>query len=58
MLGTIVATSTGVSDMLTDVTTLFTSASNMITGNPIAAVFIGISLTAGGIGLFRKVIRR
>lgn len=55
----VILTSTGgVSNMLQDVSTLFTSAADMITGNPIAAVFIGITLTAGGIGLFRKVIRK
>lgn len=51
-------TSTGVSDYLTDVSTIFNSAVTMITGNPVAAVFVGVSLVSAGIALFRKVTRR
>lgn len=47
-----------VSSALANVSTVFSSASDMITGSPVAMVFIGISLTTGGIALFRKVIRR
>ena len=53
-----VLTSTGVSDYLTDVSTIFNSAVTMITGNPVAAVFIGVSLVSAGIALFRKVTKR
>lgn len=46
-----------VSGALTDVTTCFSAAVDMITSNPIAMVFIGFALAAGGIRLFRKVRR-
>lgn len=41
---------------LADVTTLFTSALNMITGSPLAMAFVGISLAGSAIGLFGRVI--
>ncbi|MCR4862126.1 MAG: hypothetical protein K5884_05865 [Ruminococcus sp.] len=47
-----------VSTALSDVTTVFTAATNMITGNAIAMVFIGFSLASAGVGLFRKIIRK
>lgn len=43
---------------LADVSTVFASATSMITGNPIAMVFIGMGIVGGGIGLFRKVRKR
>lgn len=43
---------------LSEVTTIFTQATTMITGNAIAMVFIGFSLVAAGVGLFRRVTRR
>ena len=47
-----------VTTAMENVSSVFTSATTMITGNPIAMVFIGFSLAGAGIGLFRKVIRR
>lgn len=46
-----------ISSALENVTSIFTSAVTMVTGNPIAMVFIGISLAGAGIALFRKVRR-
>lgn len=46
-----------ISTALENVTSIFSSAVNMVTGNPIAMVFIGISLAGAGIALFRKVRR-
>lgn len=45
-----------VTQALSDVTTIFTSAVNMVTGNAVALAFIGISLAGAGLGLFRSVI--
>lgn len=47
-----------ISDALTNVSTIFTSAVTMVTGSPLAMAFIGISLAGAGIGLFRRVIGR
>ena len=47
-----------VSDALSNISTIFTQATNMITGNAIAMVFIGFALVGAGIGLFRKITRR
>lgn len=47
-----------VSSALEHVSTIFTSATTMITGNPIAMVFIGFSLVGTGVVLFRKITRR
>lgn len=46
-----------ITSALSNVTTVFTSAVNMITGNEIAMVFIGIPLVGAGIGLFHRLIR-
>lgn len=46
-----------VSTALTDVGTIFTQATSMITGNALAMCFVGISLAGAGIGLFKRVIR-
>lgn len=43
---------------LADVSTIFTQATTMITGNEVAMIFIGMSVVGGGIGLFRKIARR
>lgn len=45
----------GISQALTDVGTIFTNAVSMVTGNPIAMVFIGFGLVSGGVALFRKI---
>lgn len=47
-----------VSSALEHITTIFTAATNMITGNAIAMVFIGFALVGAGVGLFRKITRR
>jgi hypothetical protein len=47
-----------ISSAIGDVGTIFTSASNMITGNPIAMVFIGFSLVGAGVVLFRKITKK
>lgn len=44
-------------DGVSDAVSLFTSATNMITGSPIAMAFIGMALVGGAIGLFGSVIR-
>lgn len=41
---------------LTDVSTVFTTSVNMITGNAVAMVFVGFTLVGGGIKLFKKLI--
>lgn len=43
---------------LSNVTTIFTQATTMITGNEIAMVFIGFTLVGAGVGLFRRVVKR
>lgn len=52
----------GVSSMietaLANVSTVFNSAVTMITGNPVAMVFVGISVVGAGIGLFHRVTGR
>lgn len=40
---------------LSNVSTILTSAIEMVTGNELAMVFIGIGLASAGIGLFRKI---
>ena len=44
-----------ISSALENVSTVFTSAVDMITGNPIAMVFLGIGLVGGGVALFRRI---
>ena len=46
-----------IADAIADVSTLFTSASNMITDSKIAMAFVGMALVGGAIGLFGSVIR-
>lgn len=45
-----------VTSALADVSTIFTSAVTMVTGNAVALAFIGISLAGAGLGLFKRVI--
>ncbi len=45
-----------ITGLLENVSSIFTSASGLIMANPVASAFVGLSLTAGGIGLFRKII--
>ncbi len=52
----VVAAGGTVADALADVSTLFTTALNMITGSPLAMAFVGIALAGAAIGLFSRVI--
>lgn len=47
-----------VSEALADVTTVFNAAVNMVTGNTIAMVFIGMSIAGVALALFRKVVHK
>lgn len=47
-----------VTQALSDVTAVLSSAVDMCTSNPITMVFIGISIATAGIGLFRNLISR
>ena len=42
---------------LANVSTVFTQAVTMVTGNEVAMVFVGIPLIGAGIGLFHRLIR-
>ena len=42
---------------LANVSTVFTQAVTMITGNEVAMVFVGLPLIGAGIGLFHRLIR-
>lgn len=58
MLDTMVTASENmIADALSNVSTVFSSAVDMVTGNPVAMVFIGFALAGGGIALFRRVRR-
>ena len=45
-----------ISTLLESVSSIFTTASGLVMANPVASAFVGLSLAAGGIGLFRKII--
>lgn len=45
-----------ISDLLENVSSIFTTASGLVMANPVASAFVGLSLTVGGIGVFRKLI--
>ncbi len=45
-----------VSTALANVSTVFDSAVTMVTNQPLAMVFIGFTIVASGIALFRNVI--
>lgn len=47
-----------ITSALSNVSTIFTEAVTMITGNEIAMVFIGFGLVGGGISLFRKIRKK
>lgn len=49
-------TAWSVTTLLTNVSDIFSSAGDLIMANPVASAFVGLSLAAAGIGLFRKVI--
>lgn len=46
-----------ITSALANVSQVFTTAVDMITGNAVAMVFVGIAVVGGGIGLFHRVIR-
>ena len=50
--------SEAIASALSDVSTIFTQSTTMITGNPIAMVFIGFALVGSGVALFRKITRK
>lgn len=45
-----------ISTALTNVGTVFTQATTMVTENAVAMVFVGMALARGGLRLFRSVI--
>lgn len=45
-----------ISTLLENVSSIFTTASGLVMANPVASAFVGLSLAAGGISLFRKII--
>lgn len=47
-----------ISEALENVTTVFNAGVDMVTGNAVAMVFIGISLAGAGIGMFKKLCKR
>lgn len=46
-----------VSGVLENVTTVITTVVSCVTSNPVIAVFIGMGVVGGGVGLFRKLMR-
>ena len=44
-----------ITTVMADVGTVFSSAVDMVTGNAVGAVFIGLALAGAGIKLFRKI---
>lgn len=44
-----------ISNALSDVPTVFNSAMQMIEGNEVAMVFVGLTLAGAGIGLFHRL---
>lgn len=47
-----------ISSALTHITTIFNAATDMITGNAIAMVFIGFSLVGAGVAFFGRIAHR
>ena len=45
-----------ITSALADVTEVFTKAVDMIVGNQIAMLFVGIPIVGAGIGLFHRLI--
>lgn len=45
-----------ITSIMSDVSTVFNSSWNMVTENPVAALFVGLSVAGGGLGLLRNVI--
>lgn len=46
---------TAITAALSNVTTIFGEAADMIVDNEIAMVFIGVMLVGAGIGIFRRI---
>ena len=57
-VGVILAEGTGLSvaNVLTDVPTALSAAVNLVTGQPVAAAFIGIAVAIGGLRIFKSII--
>lgn len=47
-----------VTSAMSNVATVFTSVTGMITSNEIAMVFLGFSIAGAGVGLFKKITSR
>ncbi len=45
-----------IASLLENVSSIFTTASDLVMQNVVASAFVGLTLAAGGIGLFRKII--
>lgn len=46
-----------VSGVLEGVSSVISTVVGLVTDNPVVAVFVGIGVVGGGIGLFRKLMR-
>lgn len=47
-----------VTSALQDVTTTFSTVTDMVTDSPLAMVFIGFAIAGAGLGLFRRLVPR
>lgn len=47
-----------VTTAMSDVSSVFTSVTTMVTDSPLAMVFIGFAITGAGLGLFRRLVPR
>ena len=45
-----------VTSAMADVSSIYSSAVTMVTGNAVSLAFIGIALAGAGLGLFRRTI--
>ena len=50
--------SEAITSALAEVTTIFTQSTTMITGNPIAMVYVGFGLVGAGVALFGRIVHR
>lgn len=49
-------TAWSITTLLENVSSIFSTAGDLIMANPVSSAFVGLALAAGGIGLFREVI--
>lgn len=47
-----------ITSALQNVSTVFNSAVDMVTGQPVAMLFIGFSIAGAGVAFFKRLIRR